>query len=388
MEERLRPERTKKRNYKIYWAKGKMDIPFLLLVVLFTAIGLIMIASASYVSAYYNHKGDSFYFVKRQLLWIAIGAVVLFLASRVDIRTLWNYERPFRYLAFALVILVLIPGIGIAEGDARRWLGFGSLTFQPSEIAKIALVIYLAKFITEHFGKMKKFRQEIFPAFLVMMLFTGLVMVETHFSGAILIFGIGIVMMFVGGVSMKFVAVLGGFGATGLLLAISFIDYARQRLMSWLDPFADPLKSGYQAVQSLYAIGSGGLFGLGLGQSRQKHLYIPEAQNDYIFSIICEELGFLGALAIILLYIILIWRGFKIAFHIKNRFGMMLVIGIVSRVALQAILNICVVTNLLPSTGIGLPFISYGGTAYVILMAEMGIVLSASRYSDLDKDKG
>lgn len=376
--------KTKKTSpFKLKLSGGNIDLPFLIYVFCFLAIGLVMICSASYVSAYYNH-GDSFYYVKKQLLWTAIGLVLMFGVSRIDYRFLRKMIIVILPVALVLVIIVLIPGIGIERDDARRWLGVGSLTFQPSEIAKLAIIIFMANYITVNYKKMKRFKDGFFPAFMVLIIFTGLVAVETHISGAILILSIGIIMLFVGGSSLKLMGGMGLVGVGGIASLIMFTDYAKRRLTSWLNPFDYAREGGYQIIQALYAIGSGGLLGLGLGQSRQKHMYIPEPQNDYIFAIICEELGFVGAVALILLYILLIWRGFKIAFSMKERFGMLLVVGITSRVAIQALLNIAVVTNVLPSTGIGLPFISYGGTALLVLMVEMGLVLSVSRHSDPD----
>ena len=370
--------------FKLKLSGGNIDLPFLIYVFCFLAIGLVMICSASYVSAYYNH-GDSFYYVKKQLLWTAIGLVLMFGVSRIDYRFWRKMIIVILPVALVLVIIVLIPGIGIERDDARRWLGVSSLTFEPSEIAKLAIIIFMANYITVNYKKMKRFKDGFFPAFMVLIIFTGLVAVETHISGAILILSIGIIMLFVGGSSLKLMGGMGLVGVGGIASLIMFTDYAKRRLTSWLNPFDYAREGGYQIIQALYAIGSGGLLGLGLGQSRQKHMYIPEPQNDYIFAIICEELGFVGAVALILLYILLIWRGFKIAFSMKERFGMLLVVGITSRVAIQALLNIAVVTNVLPSTGIGLPFISYGGTALLVLMVEMGLVLSVSRHSDPDR---
>lgn len=362
-----------------------VDLPFLIYVFCFLAIGLVMICSASYVSAYYK-EGDSFFYVKKQLIWTGLGLIAMYVVSRIDYRLWRKFIWVILLVALAMVILVLIPGIGIERDDARRWLGFGGLTFQPSEIAKLAIIMYLANYITINYHKMKSFKEGFAPAFGVLILFTFLVAIETHISGAILIISIGIVMLFVGGTSLKLMGGLAALGAGGITSLILFTDYAKRRIMSWWDPFAYAQEGGYQIIQALYAIGSGGLLGLGLGQSRQKHMYIPEPQNDYIFAIICEELGFVGAVALLLLYALLIWRGFKIAFSMKDRFGMLLVVGITSRVAIQALLNIAVVTKILPSTGIGLPFISYGGTALLVLMVEMGLVLSVSRHSELDRE--
>ncbi len=364
---------------------GKVDIPFLILVLVLLTFGLIMVASSSHVSALYS-KGDSYYYIKRQLIFALLGIVAMISMAFFD------YHR-FRKLAFiilvvsvALLILVLIPipGISIKANGARRWLNFG-VQFQPSEIAKFGIIVAFASYISANYKHMKKFKIGILPLFLTLIVVVGLVAVETHLSGAILILSIGVIMMFVGGVPLRYFLVPMGVGGAALGGIVMFTPYMQSRLDMWRDPFVDAQGAGYQIIQSLYAIGSGGLLGLGLGQSRQKHLYIPEPQNDYIFSIVCEELGFVGAVFIILLFVMLIWRGYSIAFHSRDKFGALLVIGIVSRVAVQMAFNIAVVTNAFPSTGISLPFFSYGGTALLMLLFEMGVVLSVSRFSYMEK---
>lgn len=359
--------------------KSHIDMPFLILVLVLLGFGLVMVCSASYVSALYKYN-DSFYFIKRQAIWAVFAIVVMLLiVALIKPKTIRRFMVPLMIVALIMVLLVLIPGIGIKVNGARRWLGVGPVRIQPSEVAKVAVIVYLANYLTVNQNKIKKFKEGMLPAIIVMMVYTALVAVETHISGAILIAGVGFVMLFVGGGSIKafLMMALAGGGAFGFMIA--FTDYAKVRVQTWLNPFIDTTGDGFQTVQSLYAIGSGGLFGLGLGQSRQKHLYIPEPQNDYIFAIVCEELGFIGAIVVILLFCMLIWRGFVIAFKIPDRFASFLVIGVTSHLALQTILNIAVVTNAIPCTGIGLPFFSYGGTALVMLMAEVGIVLSCSK---------
>lgn len=358
-------------------ARGGIDLPFLILVLCLLAFGLVMVCSASYVSAYYNY-GDSFYFFKRQFIFAILGCIAMMFFAFADYRKFKKYVLPIIIIAFIMAVLVLVPGIGIKVNGARRWLGIGSFRIQPSEVVKFAMIVYLSAYVSANYERMKTFRG-LLPAALVLVLFTGVVAVETHISGAILIFCVGVILMLVGGMNIRTFMTFGGVGVGAIAFIVLFTDYAKERLSSWLDPFGDPLGSGFQTIQSLYAIGSGGLGGLGLGQSVQKHLYLPEPHNDYIFSIICEELGFVGAAAVILLFVLLIWRGFTIAFRQKDKFSAMMVIGIVSGVAIQAIFNMMVVTNLFPSTGISLPFFSYGGTALIILLSEMGIVLSISR---------
>lgn len=363
---------------------GKIDIPFLILAFALLAIGLVMVASSSYVSAYYSKGGDSYFYIKRQLIFALLGIIGMFVVAFFDYHRLRKFAFPLLCVAVLLLILVLIPGIGVKVNGARRWLNFG-IQFQPSEIGKFAIIVSFASYISANYKHMKKFSVGVMPLLIMLGTVVFLVAIETHLSGAILILAVGVVMMFVGGVALRYFAAAIGIGVAGLTGLILFTPYMQSRITTWVDPFSDPQGKGYQIIQSLYSIGSGGLLGLGLGRSRQKHLYIPEPQNDYIFSITAEELGFVGCLLIILLFIMLIWRGFTIAFHTRDKFGSLLVIGIVSRIAVQTILNIAVVTNAIPSTGIGLPFFSYGGTSLVILMLEIGVVLSVSRFCYLEK---
>lgn len=380
---------TKWQKFKKRWfvpkgEAGGIDPVFLILVLCLLAFGLVMVASASYVSALHK-TGDSYTYIKRQLLYAVMGVAVMLAIPR------FNYQR-FRgkfaiiLLAVAVVMLfmVLIPGIGIVRGGARRWLGFGGFTFQPSEIGKLAIIVFFSSYMSMNYRRMKEFSVGILRPAIFLCIVCILVAVETHVSGAILIFAVGAVLMFVGGASLKWFFGLGLAGVSAIGVFAFALPYARQRIYTWQHPFENVLGEGYQTVQSLYAIGSGGPFGLGLGQSRQKYLYIPEPQNDYIFSIVCEELGFVGALMVMILFVLLIWRGFVIAYHAKDKFGSLMVVGIISRVAIQAILNIAVVTNSVPPTGISLPFFSYGGTALMLLLVEMGIVLSVSRHARMN----
>ncbi|MBQ8894941.1 MAG: putative lipid II flippase FtsW [Clostridia bacterium] len=363
-----------------------MDIVFLILVLCLLGFGLVMVASSSYVAALHKY-GDSYHYISRQLIFAVVGLVVMLLVTVFDYHQLRRFSLALLIVSVILLVLVLIPGIGIKVNGARRWLGFGSFRFQPSEIAKLAIILVFASYMAANYKRMKEFKVGILLPAAVLLLVCGLVAVETHVSGAILIFCVGAVLIFVGGASLKWFL---GIGATGVVALAGFAiltPYAKGRITTWLNPFADPTGDGFQTIQSLYAIGSGGLLGLGLGQSRQKYLYIPEPQNDYIFSIVCEELGFIGAMMVIVLFVLLIWRGFVIAYHARDKFGSLLVVGIISRVAVQAILNIAVVTNSIPPTGISLPFFSYGGTALLMLLFEMGIVLAVSRYSRLETNE-
>lgn len=361
---------------------GGIDLVFLILVLCLLTFGLIMVASASYVSALHK-EGDSFYYIKRQLLFAVGGIAALLFVTRFNYNWFRRWIPWLLIITVVLLVLVLIPGIGVKAGGARRWLNFG-IQFQPSEIAKLALIMTLSSYMAANYDRMKDVKVGLLPPAGLVFVICGLVAVETHISCAVLLFCIGIAMMFVGGVNLRWFLSIGGAGVLAMGGFIALIPYARTRIYTWLHPFEDVTGSSFQTVQSLYAIGSGGLLGRGLGNSYQKHLYIPEPQNDYIFSIICEELGFVGAMMVIILFVLLIWRGFVIAYHARDKFGSLLVVGIMCQVAVQVILNIGVVTNAVPPTGIALPFFSYGGTALLLLLAEMGLVLGVSRYSRLE----
>ena len=337
-----------------------MDLPFLVLVLTLVAFGLVMLCSASSAVALYRRQ-DAFAYVRPQLLYAAMGLVAMWTASRVDYHIYHKLAWPL--LALSLVLLTAVLFMPEYNG-CKRWLVLPGLgTLQPSEIAKFAVVLV--------------------PFALVLGVVAVLMLLEPHLSGTVLILSIGAVLMFVGGTGLRWFMLAGAGGAaaigTAIVLMPELVPYAADRLNSWLDPFADPLGDGHQTIQSLYAIGSGGAAGLGLGNSRQKHLFVPEPQNDFIFSILCEELGFLGACAVILLFSALLWRGITLAAYAPDRFGALLVVGFVVQVALQAVLNIAVVTNTIPNTGISLPFFSSGGTSLMMLLGEMGIVLSVSR---------
>ena len=362
-------------------AKNPMDMPFCLLVILLTGVGLIMLLSASFPYAYYktdNH--DPTYYFARQALFAAVGLGAMLAISKMNYQRLRGIAKPLMYITVVLLLLVLIPGIGQVRNNARRWIGIGQiLTFQPSEIAKAAVVIYFADSISKKRDKMRTFKEGIQPYALWLVLLGGLVVKEPHLSGAILIMGAGAVQMLVGGIHLGWVVSALGAGAAGLYFILFIVGYNTSRITSWLDPWEDASDTGFQLSQSLISIGTGGLLGVGLGKSRQKFLYLPEEHNDFIFAVICEELGFIGASIIILLFAALILRGYWIALHARDRFGSLLVVGVITLVAMQTFLNIGVVTGLLPTTGISLPFFSYGGTAIMIQLAEMGVVLSVSR---------
>lgn len=360
-------------------ARGPMDLPFFLLTLLLTGVGLVMLLSASFPSAYYETADPTYYFARQGLFALA-GIAAMLILGRIDYHRLRDYGRPLMMLSVVLLILVLIPGIGIISHNARRWLGIRRIfTFQPSEIAKVAVVIYFSDLIDRKRDRMGTFEDGIRPFALWLVLLGGLVAKEPHLSGAILIMGVGAILMLVGGIQLRWVFGAVGAAAAGLWFILFVIGYNTSRITMWLDPWSDAQDKGFQLVQSLISIGSGGLLGVGLGKSRQKFLYLPEEHNDFIFAVVCEELGLIGAALIMLLFSALILRGFWIALRARDRFGTLLVVGAIGLVAMQTFLNIGVVTGLLPTTGISLPFFSYGGTAIMIQLAEMGIVLSVSR---------
>lgn len=364
-------------------AKGPIDLPFFILVMLLSGVGLVMLLSASFPSAYYETDGQNpmSYFI-RQGVFAIMGVAAMLFIGKINYQRFRGLAKPLLYLAVILLLLVIIPGnpFAFTVNNATRWLGLNAtLRFQPSEIAKLAVVIYFADSISKKKDRMQTFRYGIAPYAVLLIVLAALVGIEPHLSGAILIMGAGAVMMLVGGIHWRWVGL--AMGAAGLLLylVLGVIGYNASRIEMWHNPWLDPQGAGYQLRQSLITIGSGGLWGVGLGKSRQKFLYLPEEHNDFIFAIVCEELGLIGATVIMLLFAALILRGFWIALHARDRFGSLMVVGVMTLVGLQTFLNIGVVTGLLPTTGISLPFFSYGGTALSIQLAEMGIVLSVSR---------
>ena len=355
---------------------GPMDLPFFLLVLLIMCFGLIMMFSASYASAYYTKDNSAYYFIKQGLIALG-GTVVMLVISRMNYQYLRILSLPM--LAGSIVLLILVPIIGFNAGGATRWIKVGPVQLQPSEVAKFAVIVSFSSMISVFREKMKTFKYGILPFATVLVVIAALMLLQPHISGAILIVAVGGALMFVGGVHWGWFA-----GAIAVAVAAGYfvmtnMAHAIARIRIWQDPFSDPQGGGYQIIQSLYAVGSGGLFGLGLGKSRQKHLYLPEQHNDFIFAIVCEELGMVGACLVLFLFALLIIRGYWIAIRSRDRFGSLMVTGVITLLAVQTFLNVAVVTNLIPVTGISLPFFSYGGTSLLIQLAEMGVVLSVSR---------
>ena len=358
-----------------------LDLTFLVLVVLVLISGLVMLFSASYAAGLAD-EGDSMYYIKRQLIAALLGVGAMLVTSRLDYRI----YRKLSWVAAAVsvLLLILVFPMGVTVNGARRWLYLG-LRFQPSEIAKIGMILVLAHVIAKNYDKMSTFTSGIMIPLGIPGVFALLVIIEPHLSSALLLVIIGVVMVFVGGANWKHLLLCFLVVLLLVVLVVSMTSYMGKRVNAWLDPWSDPQGEGYQIIQSLYAIGSGGLMGLGLGNSQQKYGYLPEAHNDYIFSIACEELGFIGAVVIILLFALLVWRGFRIALKARDKFGCLICVGVMTQIGAQTLLNIAVVSNAIPSTGISLPFFSYGGTSLVLLLLEMGVVLNISRYSNTEK---
>jgi len=355
---------------------GPMDLPFFLLVLLIMCFGLIMMFSASYASAYYTMDNSAYYFIKQGLIALG-GTVVMLVISRMNYQYLRILSLPM--LAGSIVLLILVPIIGFNAGGATRWIKVGPVQLQPSEVAKFAVIVSFSSMISVFREKMKTFKYGILPFATVLVVIAALMLLQPHISGAILIVAVGGALMFVGGVHWGWFAGAIAVAVTAGYFVMTNMAHAIARIRIWQDPFSDPQGGGYQIIQSLYAVGSGGLFGLGLGKSRQKHLYLPEQHNDFIFAIVCEELGMVGACLVLFLFALLIIRGYWIAIRSRDRFGSLMVTGVITLLAVQTFLNVAVVTNLIPVTGISLPFFSYGGTSLLIQLAEMGVVLSVSR---------
>lgn len=376
----------KRRGKREVLAFGKIDTKFFLHVVILLVIGLIALFSASYINAI-NRHGSAYYYIGRQLKFALLGIVLMFLASRINYRVYKDFSFLAMTVAFVLLILVLIFH---GDGDFKRWLVIGGHNlFQPSELAKIALVMYCAWSMDRRQKAICTDWKMMFLYMIVVGVICGLIALEKHVSATILVGLLGIIMTYLGGIDKRWYPLVIACIVGGAVLMVVFRnkmpEYAAVRIIAWLDKSYDPGDARWQTNNSLYAIGSGGLFGVGLGNSRQKHMYVSEPQNDFIFSIFCEEMGLVGALIVIVLFVLLIKRAFDIAMRTKDMFASLLVMGIAVQVGLQAALNIAVVTDLIPNTGISLPFFSYGGTSLCFLLIEMGMVLSVSRGAKIEK---
>lgn len=376
--------------------ESNMDSVLLGTVIALLVIGLLMMYSASYPAALADGQSGTFYAV-RQVIFAGMGLIALIVLSLLNyhfFEKIWVSGGAF-VVSLLLLAVVLIPGIGKTKNGATRWIAVGGengITFQPSELMKIAIVLFFATLIVRNEKRMDSFWWGIFPYLMMLAAVGGLMMLEPHLSGTLIIAVIAVTLIFVGGAKPTHCILLGAVGLAllvGVVLILMYtkgIDYFKVRFLSWQDPFNPEYMQDetWQTCQSLIAIGSGGMFGLGLGGSRQKFQYLPEAQNDFVFAVLCEEFGFVGAVTVILLFCLLVFRGFYIASRAKDKFGMLVAVGLTMHIGLQALLNIAVVSNAIPNTGISLPFFSYGGTALMMQLAEMGILLNISRHAKLD----
>ena len=380
--------------------RGQVDVPFLMLTILLVVIGLIMLLSASYPTAYYDLKGttggDPFYYFKRQAVYAVLGFAIMYLVSRLNYQGLRGLAVTILIVACLLMLAVKVPGLGVEAGGATRWLKY-PIQWQPSELGKMGLILYFAARLSNRdLRKPLSFRRntvlgrfgnwlerigffELIPYLVVLLIMVGILAVQSHMSATIQMVVIAAAILFAGGISVGWFAAGGITVGTALVIIITGTDYMTSRITMWLNPWEDELGKGMQAIQSLLAIGSGGVTGLGLGNGKQKFLYLPEAQNDFIFAVVCEELGLIGACLILALFAMLIIRGYWLALHARDKFGSLVVVGVTTLFAFQVFANVAVVTNLFPVTGISLPFFSSGGSALIIQLAEMGLILSISR---------
>ena len=354
----------------------KIDKILLIAIIILSLFGLIMIYSSSNIWANYKFN-DPYKYLKSQLIFLLIGYFIIYFISKIPNKTYKKYSNHILLISLTLLILVLIPGIGSIRNGSRSWFGIGPFGIQPSEAAKLGLIIFTSKYLANN--KIKDIKTSVLPILLVVFLIFGLIMLQPDFgTGVIIVISI-ISLLFVSGVNMSFFIKIGIVGLIGIVILVIIAPYRMARITSFLNPWSDPLGSGFQIIQSLYAIGPGGLLGMGLGNSIQKHFYLPEPQTDFIFSIISEELGFAGVLIVSILFITIIYRGFKIAIDTEDKFSKYLAYGITFSLAFQTIMNLMVVVGLIPVTGVTLPFLSYGGSSLLVSMAEIGILLNISK---------
>lgn len=359
---------------------SSVDLPFLVAVLLLLAIGLATLYSASFAKAL-QKQGDSYYYIFRQLRYALVGLVIMGVASVFPYKAYKKLSIPLYAISVALLVAVLI----LSEDSEKRWLYIG-IQFQPSELAKVAVILLMACYFSNPKLRVRSFWKGILIPSVIFGLCAFLVGIEPHLSGAILIGSVGLSMILAAGANVLHLLPIGAAGVAGAIALFLSRDYMQQRVAYWLNPELDPTGEGYQALQSLYAIGSGGLTGVGFGESRQKYLYLPEPQNDFIFSVFCEEMGWIAAVVVLALFAFLVVRGFYIASRCPDKFSSLIVVGIMTRLAVQTLFNVAVVSGAFPVTGISLPFFSYGGTALIVLLGEMGIVLQISRHAVIERD--
>lgn len=380
--------RRRRKRFRIFMVGNGIDIPFFLLVLAVLIIGLVMMFSASFPVAYFS-KDSSYYFIKRQVIFALVGLAVMIALSFFDYHHYHKLAFPAMVIAWLLMLLVIPLNHG--SEDPRRWINIGPVNIQVSEICKFALILFLAHWSSLYYDKMKTFKFGVAPGLVLLVVTSVLLYLEPHYSGIVICGLIIAIMLFLAGVPLRYfgIAAAGGGGLIAIMAVTGKLTYAMARLDGWGQALeyttVEMWNTTWQTRNSLYAIGSGGLWGLGLGQSRQKYMYLPEPQNDFVFAISCEELGFIGALLILLLFAVLVWRGIKICLKATDKFGTLLGVGLMAQIGLQVVLNILVITDWLPNTGISLPFFSYGGSSLIMLLAQMGIVMNISRSAALAK---
>ena len=357
----------------------KFDIVLFITIITISIFGVIMVFSSSYVWAEYKFN-DPFKFVKNQFIFLILGIIMMIIISKINYKVYYEKANTLLFICIILLILVLIPGIGTVRNGSRSWFGIGSLGIQPSEATKLALIIFTSKYLSNNQKELKNIKQGVLPILFITLFIFGLIMLQPDFGTGFIIIVTIIGLLFIGGTNLKFFIYLGLIGLSGIAGLIMIAPYRLKRILSFLNPWSDPLGSGFQIIQSLYAIGPGGLFGMGFLNSRQKHFYLPEPQTDFIFSVISEEFGFMGILIVSSLFLIIILKSIKIALNSKEPFGKFLSFGITFGLAFQALLNLMVVVGLIPVTGVTLPFLSYGGSSLLITLCSMGIILNISRF--------
>lgn len=358
--------------------KKNIGLYLFLLVILFSLFGLLMIYSSSYIWAEYKF-GDGFRYMKFQGLFLLAGIWLMIFISKIDYRFYYKNSLSIFIVCLVLLILVLIPGIGTVRNGSRSWFGIGSLGIQPSEFMKLSLLVLISKYLSNNTKEIKSFFKGILPVLLVVGLVFFLIMLQPDFGTSMIIVLSILALLFVAGADMKFFLISGVLGIIGIVILILIAPYRVDRITSFINPWSDPLGTGFQIIQSLYAIGPGGLFGLGLFNSRQKHFYLPEPQTDFIFSIISEELGIVGILIVSFCFISILYLGLKISLNSRNLFSKYLSFGITFQILIQAIMNLMVVVGLIPVTGVTLPFLSYGGSSLLITLCSIGVLLNISR---------
>ena len=361
--------------------KNSIDWLLLIAIIVISIFGIVMIYSASYIWAEYKFN-DAFKYVKHQSLFFLIGLIFMHIISKIDYHLYLKKANLILIGCLILLILVAIPGIGIVRNGSRSWFGIGSFGIQPSEFTKLSLIMFTSKYLVNNEKNLKNIKKGVLPILGITMLVFALIMLQPDFgTGTIIVMSI-VGLLFIAGVNFSFFFKIGIIGVIGVVILIAVAPYRMARIISFLDPWSDPLGSGFQIIQSLYAIGPGGLFGYGLGNSRQKHFFLPEPQTDFIFSIISEELGFFGCLLVVIMFFIICYQGFNISRKSNDKFAKFLSFGIIFQILFQACMNLMVVTGVIPVTGVTLPFLSYGGSSLLITLVSIGIVLNISRFNE------